>query len=449
MSLYTRLVTATLFPLHEKLKGHSTMQVFREMERSQWLTSAELQQLQLSRLRQFLGDIAVHVPYFKGLFEDLEFEPDAIESLADLQRLPLMGKPEIRANTDRFKADNAGDLQRFNTGGSSGEPLIFYLGKERVSHDVAAKRRATRWWGVDIGDPEIVVWGSPIELNAQDKIRLLRDRLFRTELLSAFEMSEKNLDGFVESIRRARPGMLFGYPSSLAHIARHADLRGIDMTGLGIKVAFVTSERLYDHQREQIEQTFACPVANGYGGRDAGFIAHQCSEKSLHITAEDIVVEIVRPDGSNAAPGESGEIIVTHMATREFPFVRYRTGDIGAISDQVCACKRSLPVLTDLQGRTTDFLVASDGTIMHGLALIYVLRDLEGVKEFKIIQESVDLTRVMVVPGEQWDDNIKADIINGFKERLGEQVTIDIVLATSIEAEASGKRRYVISHVAT
>ena len=86
---------------------------------------------------------------------------------------------------------------------------------------------------------------------------------------------------------------------------------------------------------------------------------------------------------------------------------------------------------------------------MHGLALIYVLRDLEGVKEFKIIQESVDLTQVIVVPGEQWDDNTERDIINGFKERLGEQVTIDIVVATSIEAEASGKRRYVVSHVVT
>lgn len=449
MSLYTHLVTAALFPLHEKLKGHSTMQVYREMERSQWLAPAQLQELQLTRLREFLGDIAVHVPYFKQLFDELGFEPAAIETLADLQRLPLMGKSEIRANTDRFRADNAGDLQRFNTGGSSGEPLIFYLGKERVSHDVAAKRRATRWWGVDIGDPEIVVWGSPIELNAQDKIRLLRDRLFRTELLSAFEMSEHNLDGFVESIRQARPRMLFGYPSSLAHIARHAEQRGIDMTRLGIKVAFVTSERLYDHQREQIERTFACRVANGYGGRDAGFIAHQCGEGSLHVTAEDIVVEIVRPDGSIAMPGESGEIVVTHMATRDFPFVRYRTGDIGAISDQGCACKRGLPVLTELQGRTTDFLIARDGTVMHGLALIYVLRDLEGVKEFKIIQESLDLTRVIVVPGEQWDDNVKAAVISGFRERLGDEVTIDIVIATSIEAEASGKRRYVVSHVAT
>ncbi|WP_341647592.1 hypothetical protein [Thauera humireducens] len=87
---------------------------------------------------------------------------------------------------------------------------------------MAAKWRATRWWGVDIGDPELVVWGSPVELGAQDRIRQLRDALMRSHLLPAFEMSPANLDRFVDTIRRARPAMLFGYPSSLSLIAEHA-----------------------------------------------------------------------------------------------------------------------------------------------------------------------------------------------------------------------------------
>ena len=102
----------------------------------------------------------------------------------------------------------------FNTGGSSGEPLIFFIGNERVGHDVAAKWRATRWWDVDIGDTEIVVWGSPIELGTQDRFRAIRDKFMRTELMPAFQMSEPNLDQFVARIRDRRPKMLFGYPSA-------------------------------------------------------------------------------------------------------------------------------------------------------------------------------------------------------------------------------------------
>ncbi len=201
---------------------------------------------------------------------------------------------------DRLKAENAGTLEKFSTGGSSGEPLIFYRGKERVSHDVAAKWRATRWWGVDIGDPEIVVWGSPIELGSQDRMRLLRDKLLRTELLSAFEMSRRQFAQFTQRIRNFRPRMLFGYPSSLALLAEYAISNGYKVDDLGIKVIFVTSERLYEHQRKAIETAFGAPVANGYGGRDAGFIAHQCPHGAMHITAEDIVVEIV---------GEGGQVL--------------------------------------------------------------------------------------------------------------------------------------------
>ena len=64
---------------------------------------------------------------------------------------------------------------------------------------------------------------------------------------------------------------------------------------------------------------FGAPVANGYGGRDAGFIAHQCPEGNMHVSAEDIIVEIIDKDGNVLPDGESGEIVVTHMATSDFP----------------------------------------------------------------------------------------------------------------------------------
>ncbi len=447
MSLYTKLVSSVLFPLHERLKGHDSVAVRREMERTQWLRPEELRQLQLERLRRFLQEVREHVPAWRERFADLDFDPGSLASLEELQRLPLTDKAFIRQNTEQLKADDARGLARFNTGGSSGEPLIFYIGRERVSHDVAAKWRATRWWDVDIGDPEIVVWGSPIELGAQDRVRQVRDALLRTRLLPAFEMSEAKLDDFVRQIRRMRPRMLFGYPSALAHIAAHAEQRGIAMDDLGIRVAFVTSERLYDHQRERISRVFGCPVANGYGGRDAGFIAHACPEGGMHITAEDLIVEIVDREGRVLPPGESGEIVVTHLATRDFPFIRYRTGDVGILDERTCSCGRGLPLLKEIQGRTTDFIVARDGTVLHGLALIYVLRDLPGVAEFKIVQESLDLTRVQIVRGPEYSADAEAQIREVFRKRLGAEVEIDIEYVERIEAEKSGKFRYVVSRV--
>lgn len=445
--LYTRLVSGLVFPLHERLKHHDTVAVRKQLEESQWWSRDRLDQLQVERLRALLLHAQQHVAYYRDLFARIGFDPAGVTSLADLQRLPFLNKADIRANTEALKADNAVGLARFNTGGSSGEPLIFFIGNQRVSHDVAAKWRATRWWGVDIGDPEIVVWGSPIELTAQDRVRAIRDRLLRTELLPAFEMSDAKLDGFVARIRARRPKMLFGYPSALSHIGQHAQKRGIRMDDLGIKVAFCTSERLYDHQREVIERVFGCPVANGYGSRDAGFIAHQCPSGGMHLTAEDIIVEIVDSEGRVLPPGQAGEIVVTHLATGDFPFIRYRTGDVAVMDTATCACGRGLPMLKEIQGRTTDFVVARDGTVMHGLALIYVLRDLPQVAGFRIVQETLEHTRVQVVPGEGFGSEIEQRIQRGLAARLGEGVRIEVEEVEAIAPEKSGKYRYVVSRV--
>ncbi len=446
MGIHTALVANILFPLQEKLKKHDTVAIRQAMDDSQWWSAEKLEAIRLERLRALLTKAGKHVPYYRDCFKNLGLDPQKIESLADLQKLPFLTKAVIRAEGDRMKSDIAQGLARFNTGGSSGEPLIFFIGTERVSHDVAAKWRATRWWDVDIGDPEIVVWGSPIELGTQDKVRIIRDKLMRTELMPAFQMNEANLDQFIARICERRPKMLFGYPSAISHIAEHAKKRGVPLNNLGIKVVFCTSERLYDHQREVISSAFACPVANGYGGRDAGFIAHECPAGSMHITAEDIILEIVDDQGNQQSKGVSGEIVVTHLATSDFPFIRYRTGDIGTLSTEQCSCGRGLPILKEIEGRSTDFVIAADGTVMHGLSLIYILRDIPGMKAFKVIQENRELTKVLLVTEPPFAVSMIDKVIAGFKQRLGSSVEIQVQLTDTIPAEKSGKYRYIVSH---
>ncbi|WP_258872149.1 phenylacetate--CoA ligase family protein [Thalassotalea euphylliae] len=445
--LYTKFVANVLFPLHELLKKHDTVRVKKQLEQSQWQSPQIINENANKRLTKFLEKAAKEVPYYQDVFNKLSIEASAIRSKADLSVLPFLDKAVIREHFDQLKSKSAGPTQPFTTGGSSGTPLTFLLSKERVSHDVAEKWRATRWWGVDIGDKEIVAWGSPIELGAQDKVRVTRDKLFRSTLIPAFDMDESKLLGFIDQIKRIKPKMLFGYPSVYALIAKTAQKHGISLDNLGIKVVFVTSERLYPYQQEQIEQVFNAPVANGYGGRDAGFIAHACPHGKMHISAEDIIVEIVDSQGNVLPDGESGEIVVTHMATSDFPFIRYRTGDVGAIDTAPCACGRGLHILKNIEGRTTDFVVAYDGTMMHGLALIYIIREMKGIDAFKIVQESLIHTRVEIVSTDALTETMRSVIVNGFKQRLGEAVEVELQVVDSIAAEKSGKFRYVVSKV--
>ena len=286
-----------------------------------------------------------------------------------------------------------------------------------------------------------------MELDAQDRVRMLRDKIVRSELISAFDISHSNVKKLIDHLVRFRPKMVFGYPSSISLIAISAEKQGIKLDKLGIKVVFVTSEKLYDHQRETIERVFACPVANGYGGRDAGFIAHQCPQGNMHITAEDIIVEIVDEQGRILPAGKAGEIVVTNMATREFPFVRYKIGDIGILSDESCACGRGLPILADVQGRSTDFIVTPDGRVMHGLALIYVLRDIPAVLNFKIVQEAKDRIEIKMQVSPEYNEDTRKKILTELTQRLGADVNIRLEIVDKVEKEKSGKFRYVVSKI--
>ena len=443
---YTRWVSGVLFPMHEALKGHQTVEILKCLEKSQWLTPEAMKELQLDRLKTFLTTIEQHVPYYQTVFAELGVDIGAIDSLDDLTRFPLLTKDIIRAQTDALKTTADAKLMPRKTGGSTGEPLRFFVDNNRVSHDVAARWRATRWWGVDMGDPELVLWGAPAELGAQDKIKRLRDKLFRSHLVSAFDMTPEMMVEIVRQIRAIRPRMIFGYPSSLAYLARYAKDQSIQLSDCGVHVVFVTSEVLYPQQRQEIEQVFGCGVANEYGGRDAGFIARECSAGRMHISAEDIIVELVDDDGNPVPVGFSGEVVVTHLATTGFPFLRYKTGDIAIMDDAPCACGRGLPVLKEVVGRSNDLLITCDGGAVHPNVVNYIVREFHQVIAYKVIQETLMKTRVLLELSSPLSEDEQAAMAAGFRERLGSDVEVDILVVDYIQAEKSGKHRFVVSH---
>jgi phenylacetate-CoA ligase len=108
---------------------------------------------------------------------------------------------------------------------------------------------------------------------------------------------------------------------------------------------------------------------------------------------------------------------------------------------------RGLHVIAEVVGRRTDFLVGTDGTIMHALAGIYVLRAVDGIAEFKIVQHDRRDVEVLVVPDARWQPAGIEAIESGLQKRLGAGVRVTVRLVDAIAPEASGKHRYVVSHV--
>ncbi len=443
----TFIVRRGLFPLQELAKGHRTTAVLREMLADERRPVDELNTIRNRRLGNLLQHAWKTVPYYRDLFVAHQISEKDINP-SYLQGLPFLTKDLIRANLEKLKSTAAKKVTKFATGGSTGAPLIFYLGPSRISSDIAARSRAEGWWGLGVGDPEFVLWGSPLEVGKQDKLRAWRDRLMRTELFSAFEMTESMMDGYIRRLREGRYRKIFGYPSSIALLCQRARNVGVALNDLGLKAAFVTGESLTDEWRLLITETLGCSIGNGYGGRDSGFIAHSCPAGSMHTTADRIVVEIVDEAGNPLPNGTTGEIVVTHLDSCEMPLIRYRTGDIGALSNASCPCGRTLPLMDRIEGRQTDFIIAPDGRTMHGLSVVYILREIEGVKQFRITQKSLGLIEVEVVKGEGYSTDQEPRIRDGFCKRLRANVQVQIRYVEQIPSSNSGKFRYVISEVA-
>jgi phenylacetate-CoA ligase len=442
------LVKHALYPLHEALLRRPTFRQVADLERTQWLSRAEIEALQLRRLAALLRTAAAHSPWHAQRIAAAGIDLDADLTWDAFRRLPTMSRADARDNRDRIAwLGVPGGATLYNTGGSSGQPLSFYFGRDRQASDASGRIRARRWWGVDVGAREVYLWGAPVELSKTDRAKQWRDRAFNQLLLNAFEMSPARMDEYLERIERFQPECIYGYASSLALLAAHAQARSRRPGLRRLRVVCATGEPLYPHQRELIGAVFGAPVANEFGSRDIGFTAHETPAGQMLLLSEHIVMEALDTQGRPVPEGQVGEAVLTALCSQAQPFIRYRTGDMVRLGSDACRDGRGLHVIAEVAGRSTDFVVRADGTIMHALAVIYVLRAVDGVAEFKVVQHALDRLEVLVVPNARWSPAATAAIEDGLRARLGADLRVDLRIVDHIAPEASGKHRYVVSHV--
>lgn len=441
----------SVYRIQEAAMHRHTFAMLAELERTQWRSREEIEAYQAQRLNQLLASALAHSPWHAGRLRAASLD-DAVSrgevTPGDLARLPTMTKRDARDNVEQLVWRGVpGGVFPYTTGGSSGEPLIFYFGRARQASDAAGRMRARRWWGVEPGEREAYLWGAPVELNKTDRIKTLRDRLVNQLVLNAFAMSPERMDDYLDALQTWQPRCLYGYASSVALLAAHAEARQRKLRLSDLRVVCTTGEPLYPHQRELIARAFGAPVANEFGSRDIGFTAHEAPGGQMLLMSESHIIEVLNEAGQPVAPGETGEAVITGLASAAQPFIRYRTGDVLRLSSEPASGGQGLHVIAEVTGRQTDFVVAADGRVMHALAVIYVLRAVPGIDRFKCIQHALDRMEVQIVPDARWNEAARHAVVAGLQARLGEALQVELRLLDEIPPEASGKYRYVVSHV--
>lgn len=402
------------------------------LHHDQWRTPEELDRLQWRRLGAMLAHAQDKSPFWRERFAALGVTPADIRTRADLARLPVTTRADLRRPDHLLAAGFVRDrLKAAMTSGSTGQRTVSYFDREAwVIGKHLLKLRARRACG----------------LRATDRLALFqeadpgrRDTAFGGRLRSfSIHVPPERV---VADVAAFAPTVLYGFPGHLLRL-------GVAAAGrLRPRLVFTSGELLDGATRRQIQARFASPVFDVYGSTEAKEIAWECpAGAGYHINADWLLVETV--PASDGLGATVGRILVTSLYNRAMPLIRYELGDGGELLDGPCPCGRGLPLMRPTRGRCADYFVLADGTTITPYDLTCAIEHLPGLARYQIVQRSRSRVEVLVEPGAGFEPSVGTAIQSALISVL-HGLTPEVSVVDRLQHEPSGKFRIVRSDLGT
>lgn len=433
------------------LKRRKTFRYWRQLEQSQWLLADELQNMQLDALVRLLSHAARHASYYRDQWAQRALDPATISSLDDFQAWPVIDRETIRQHRMAMRAaEERGELIHKATGGSSGVPLQFDLDVDSNDRRMAAWHRGYGWAGAPPGTKQWYLWGGATgDVSAKQRWKdSLYFRIYRRQVANCFHLTEKNASDYVGQLNRYRPDSIVAYTNPLYTLARVIDRQGWRV--FSPRSIVVGAEKIYDFQRELIERVFQAPVFETYGSREFMLIGAECDRhQGMHLTAENLLVEVLDDAGNPTPPGEEGDMVITDLTNYGMPFVRYRNGDRAIAGWETCSCGRGLPLLQKVVGRRLDMLETPDGRQIPGEFFPHLMKDYPDVRRFQVVQHCPEQINLLIVVGSAWTEAAEQHLTRQIRDVVGDVVQFELRRVDEIPLTAAGKLRVVVNHWAS
>lgn len=444
--LFNAAATLQAVRMHQRRYGPLYRQAIASIETRSRATRAEVDAYSLARLNHLLLLAKAHVPHYRSVLRDAKLP---FESLDELRRLPLLDKTTVRERAEEFLDERLRRraFLRLSTSGTTGTPIRLYRTR-KVEQWVYAyfEARCRRPLGFRfMKDPFASVGGRVVaDPNRKRPPFWCYNHLWKQLYLSSYHLSDDLIGHYLDELNRRPYRLIMGYPSGLHALARFALSHG--RAPLGIPLALTSAETLFEHQRRDIERGFGCRVYDQYGCGEHCAMAFECkcNGGGLHISTDFALIEVLRDDGTQADPGEVGEIVGTSLINEGQVFIRYRLGDRGAMSDRPCPCGSAFPILESLEGRVDKVLITADGRRIGRLDP--VLKGVDHVAECQIVQRAIDHFTFRVVAAVGFDDHDAEKLRANLAERVG-RGRIDVERVAEIPRTKAGKFEAIVSEI--
>lgn len=320
------------------------------------------------------------------------------------QNIPVLEKDKAVLNNDKLLSNECiplflqKKLHRETTSGSTGKYMEIYWKRGDYQRSLLPLyvRRKTDY-GISPGDRLCYFFS----LRKLGKDEVMTERRPGQLGFCKSGLNAERLKQIYVQIIEFQPKWILGQPSVLLLLAQAKSRFHLpDIPGL-IYIE-LTGEMLFANIRREIEEAFACSVANHYGAMEVNTIAYECSCGKLHLT-DSTYTEIIDKDGKNLPDGQEGDICITTLENYAMPLIRYRVGDRGRIcKEEFCRCEQHGKILELTTGRINDYVLTRQGDTINSYVFVRAVeavnRCLEQViKQFSITQRGYDDFEVRLV----------------------------------------------------
>jgi len=440
-------------PLYWKYIKHlKVLDYYKELQAHQWNTLKENRDFQRKKLFNMIQYVSQNIPYYQRVIQEynIQFSEDTI--FADIKKLPLLTKDIIRKNFKQLYKFRDNTYYRNSSGGSTGEPVIFYQDKDYFAWNTAVKIFFNEWAGRKIGEPMVKLWGSLTDIlkSGQYFTEFLRRQLSGVTILGSSRMTEKDKFKYVRRINHIKPSLILAYTNSIDELARFIQDHNLFIYSPN---AIMTSAGvLYPEVRARIKEVFSTIIFNRYGSREVGDIACNCGQsEGLHTIPHIHYLEILDDEVKEVKPRETGNIIITLLTNYTMPLIRYKIGDIGILSEENCKCGHGLPFLEKVIGRINSNFRNEFGDFINTGVFYPLFYFQNNIQQFQIIQEKVDYILINLVLKDKdklkfMNDNFK-EINQKIEKIMKHKTTIKYNIEDEIKPSPSGKYLYAFSKI--
>jgi phenylacetate-CoA ligase len=438
-----------LFRITQAMRGSRSLEILNDIRSAPAASPEEIQANQFARISTLLALAESHVPYYREMFRAMGCKSRDIRTLKDFAAIPVLTKDIIRERQkDLIREDIPKDkLVEGNSGGSTGVPLRFYRDRSVLDAADAGTFRNLMQAGWKPGDMIAYFWGWNTQLDTMPAYEFeLRQRVRRSYQFDPFQSGPENMDRWLDKFDAIKPKVVFGYASTVARFAAHAESRKRQLPP--IAGVFTTAEKLYSHQRETLSRVFGCAVYDCYGSSEVINIACECPRGRMHVNTDFVVLEV---DPKATASGEPSPFIVTGLWNHTMPFIRYRNEDCGELMEGGCDCGSHFPLMQLRISRVSDNFTFPGGKVVHGEFFTHLMYGSQGIAMFQFHQTAIDSITLWIVPG-PGDSSARESAIQKAIQEVEKldssgRVRVQLKETEAIPLSATGKHRFIRSDV--